>query len=312
MVTFYFRIIQIFILLGFIWIPVGSFSQEISSPGEISWLITRIIDAQETPAGVLQNVTAIDLDTEGNLYILDSGRNRLLKYSAAGIFIKEAGGFGKGPEQFNDPRDLDAHLTLNIFVADFNNNRIVRFDNNLNFLNDFIPDSDSPFYFEMPLSIAVNGQYDLFILEDLNKRIVKFDRFNHPLAAFGKASENLGQLLGPSQLALGSKNEIYVSDPLNRSILVFDFLGNYLFEIVHPDFLEPKGIFFSFLGQLLVADPRGQKIYFYDRQQKISEILDLTYYNIFPLDVAYWNPRGDKQAVLYVASAQQCLIMIRK
>jgi hypothetical protein len=312
MIPFYSRIIQLFVLLGFLGIPSALFTQETRSPGEISWIITRIIDAQETPAGVLQNVTAIDLDTEGNLYILDSGRNRLLKYSAAGFFIKEAGGFGKGSEQFNDPRDVDAHLTLNIFVADFNNNRIVRFDSNLNFLNDFIPDFESPYYFEMPLSIAVNGQYDLFILEDLNKRIVKFDRFNQPLAAFGEASENLGQLLGPYQLALGSKNEIYVSDPLNQSILVFDFLGNYLFEIIHPDFLEPKGIFLSLQGQLLVADPRGQKIYFYDSQQKISDILNLTDYNIFPLDVAYWNPRGDQQSVLYVASARQCLVMSRK
>ncbi|OGB60642.1 MAG: hypothetical protein A2Y94_03335 [Caldithrix sp. RBG_13_44_9] len=299
-------------ILGWLVITSNTFAQEPQAESEFSWEIIRVIDAQETPSGILQNISAIDLDTEGNLYILDSGRNRLLKYSSSGIFIKETGGFGKGPEQFNDPRDVDAHLTLNIFVADFNNNRIIRYDSNLNFLNDFIPDFESPFYFEMPLSVAVNGQYDLFILEDLNKRIVKFDRFNQPLAAFGKASENLGQLLGPYQLALGSKNEIYVSDPLNKSIQVFDFLGNYLREIVHPDFVEPRGIYISPQGQLLVADPKGQKIYFYDSSHKIFDVIDVRNFNIVPLDIASWNPRMDKNTVLYVASARHCLVMTRK
>jgi DNA-binding beta-propeller fold protein YncE len=277
-----------------------------------NWEIIRVMDAQETPSGILQNVSAIDLDSEGNLYILDSGRNRLLKYSSAGIFIKETGGFGKGPGQFNDPRDLDAHLTLNIFVADFNNNRIVRFDSNLNFLNDFVTNYESPLYFEMPLSVAVNGQYDLFILEDLNKRVVKFDRFNEPLTAFGKASENLGQLLGPNQLAIGNKNEIYVSDPLKKSIQVFDFLGNYLMEIVHPDFIEPRGIFLTPQGQLLVADLKGQKIYFYDGFHKVLEVLDVKNSDIVPLDIASWNPRNDKNEILYVASARLCLVIARK
>jgi len=307
--------IKIFIgitLLSWLVIYYNVIAQETGTDHTVNWELLRVIDAQETPSGVLQNISAIDLDTEGNLYILDSGRNRLLKYSSAGIFIKETGGFGKGPGQFNDPRDLDAHLTLNIFVADFNNNRIVRFDSNLNFLNDFITDSESPLYFEMPLSVAVNGQYDLFILEDLNKQIVKFDRFNTPLAAFGKASENLGQLLGPYQLAMGNKNEIYVTDPLSKSIQVFDFLGNHLLEIIHPDFIEPRGIYHTPQGQLLVADPKGQKIYFYDSSHRISEILDVKNFDMVPLDIASWNPRSDKSAVWYIASARQCLVITRK
>jgi DNA-binding beta-propeller fold protein YncE len=111
---------------------------------------------------------------------------------------------------------------------------------------------------------------------------------------------------------LGNKNEIYVADPLNKSIQVFDFLGNYLMEIVHPDFIEPRGIFLSPQGQLLVADPKGQKIYFYDNSRKISEILNLRDLNILPLDVASWNPRTDKNAILYVASVRHCLIMTKK
>lgn len=284
------------------------FSQVIKSTAGIDWSFRSIIDAQETPAGILQNVSAIDLDTEGNLYIIDSGRNRLLKYSATGTFMREIGGFGRGSEQFNDPRDVDAHLTLNIFVTDFNNNRIVRFDSNLNYLNDFNPVFTNPFYFEMPLSVAVNNQYDLFILEDLNKRIVKIDRFNKPLTVFGTTSENLGQLLGPYQVTLGSRNILYVSDPLSCAIQIFDFLGNYIGSITHPDFIEPKGIFATAQGELLVADLKGQKIYFYNNHHALDDILDLKILALNPLDMALWNPGAERNRVLYVASSRNCVV----
>mgnify|MGYP005836710487 CR=1 FL=1 len=285
------------------------FSQDITSLAGVNWSVRAIIDAQETPTGMLQNVSAIDLDTEGNLYIIDSGRNRLLKYSAAGIFMKEIGGFGRGTEQFNDPRDVDAHLTLNIFVTDFNNNRIVRFDSNLNYLNDFNPIFNSSFYFEMPLSVTVNNQYDIFILEDLNKRIVKIDRFNQPLTAFGTTSENLGQLLGPYQVTLGRRNILYVSDPLSCSIQIFDFLGNYIGNIIHPDFIEPKGIFTTAQGELLVADPKGQTIYFFNHHHTLDDILNLKILSIHPLDIALWNPGAERNRILYVVSSRLCVVL---
>ncbi len=301
------------VILG-LWLGFSCFlyGQEISSEAGVKWSVIHIIDAGETPTGLLQNVSAIDLDREGNLYIVDSGRNRLLKYTASHTFVKEIGGFGRGAEQFNNPRDVDAHLTLNIFVADFSNNRIVRFDSHLNYLNDFNPIYNNPFYFEMPLSVAVNNQYDLFILEDLNKRIVKIDRFNQPLTAFGTSSENLGQLLGPYQISLSARNLLYVSDPLSGSIQIFDFLGNYISQVSHPDFVEPKGIFLTAQGQLLVADPKGQKVYFFSDHHSLEDILDLRILPLAPLDIALWNPGGTRYPLLYVATSRACVILITR
>ncbi len=276
------------------------------------WIITGILDGMETPTGGFIDITAIDLDSEGNLFILDSGRNRLLKYSVSGRLIIEIGGFGSSQDRFNEPRDLDAHLTLNIYVTDYNNDRIVLFDNHLNYLNEFRSSSDDLFYFEMPLSVAVNNQYDLFILEDLNKRIVKYDRFNQPKAQFGKATDNLGQLFGPHQVAMGSKNEIFISDQLSKTVQVFDFLGNFLKEITHPDFIEPLGIDVSPRDYLIVSDQKGQKIYFFTTRGKPLEELDLKPFNISPTDVALWHPSGTERTHLYVSSANKCYLFVKK
>jgi hypothetical protein len=164
----------------------------------------------------------------------------------------------------------------------------------------------------MPLSVAVNNQYDLFILEDLNKRIVKYDRFNQPKAQFGSATDNLGQLLGPFQVAMGSKNEIFISDRLLKKIQVFDFLGNFLREINHPNFIEPLGIDVSPQDYLVVADQKGQKIYFFTTAGKLQEQLDLKPLEISPTDVALWHPRGTKKAHLYVSSINKCYLFMKK
>jgi len=291
---------------------IFSFSLHTQEPRSAGgWHISGVLDGRETPTGAFLNITAIDLDSEGNLFILDGGRNRLLKYSVNGRLIKEIGGFGSRQDRFNDPRDLDAHLTLNIYVADYNNDRIVLLDNHLNYLNEFKSAPDDLYFFEMPLSVAVNNQYDLFILEDLNKRIVKYDRFNQPSAQFGRASENLGQLLGPAQIAMGSKNELFISDPITKSVLMFDYLGNFLSEISHPDFIEPRGIDVSFQEDLLVADQKGKKVYFYKVNGKLSDILDLEPYDIVPTDVSLWHPRGTRHLQLYLSSVDKCYLLVK-
>ena len=276
------------------------------------WDLIRIVDGTQSPTGSFQEVIAIDLDNEGSLYILDRGRNRLLKYAGNGLFLKEIGGFGDSADQFDDPRDVDAHLTLNVYVADYNNSRIVRFDSNLNYLNELRTSYQSPIYFEFPLSIAVNGQYDIFLLEDVNKSILKFNRFNEPLAAFGSPMENIGQLLGPYQLSDGVKNEIFVCDPLKKSILAFDYLGNFLREVSHPAFQELKGISVSHRNELAVADLKGGKIFFFENGYKFSTISDLQYLNIKPIDVSLWHPRGAAKRTLFVADAQRCSIFREK
>jgi hypothetical protein len=164
----------------------------------------------------------------------------------------------------------------------------------------------------MPLSVAVNNQYDLFVLEDLNKRIVKFDRFNQPSVAFGRASENIGQLLGPQQVAIGHNNEIFVSDPLAGAVIVFDFLGNFIREIRHPDFKEPRGIDISNQQELIVADQKSRKIFFFSDTGKLRSIFDLQTEDIIPTDVTLHSPRGKDKSILYIATPQKCLQFSRE
>lgn len=275
---------------------------------EKSWTISKVINGANSSSGPFQDAVAMDVDSEGNLFIVDRNRHRLIKFTSGGRFSKEIGGFGDGTEQFSEPTDVDAHLTLNIFVADYNNNRIVRFDSNLNYLNDLTARADGPYYFEMPLSVAVSGQYDIFLLEDLNRRVLKFNRFNQPQAAFGDVSENVGQLLGPRQITIDDEKKVFVSDPAQQAIMVFDYLGNYLYQVTHPDFRYPAGISISSHRKLVVADAGSQSIFFFNEGRRFDGRLSLKSYGFTPVDVFLWNPRGSKHATLLVLTPKKCVI----
>lgn len=145
---------------------------------------------------------ALDLDSEGNIYIIDRGQHQLTKFFPDGRPMRQIGGFGRGTQQFDDPRDVNAHTTLNVFVADYNNNRVVRFDRKLNFIASLTSHWSEPYDFDRVLSIAVSPQYDLFLLEDGSKRIMKFSRFADPKESFGGIYETYGQLLEPTQMTL--------------------------------------------------------------------------------------------------------------
>lgn len=306
----FYRIFGIFVLFLLCFHP-GITGEPVPESFAEGWVLSGYLMGSEGEPMVFLDAIALDLDSEGNIYVIDRGRHRLLKFSPGGILRKEIGGYGDGPEQFDDPHDVDAHLTLNVFVADYNNNRIVRFDANLNYLNEFRTNYEDAYHFEMPLSVAVSGQYDVFVLEDLNKRVIKFDRFNQPQTAFGDATENLGQLLAPHQITIGQDGRVFVSDPAQKAVVVFDYLGNFLEKIVHPDLRQPGGIYSSGDGELLIADNEGEGIYFFREGRKFSGRLDLTGQGIRPVDAALGYSGGKKQAVLYILTTGKCFIFRR-
>jgi hypothetical protein len=73
----------------------------------------------------------IDVDTSGNVYVADSGNNRIRKITPSGAVTTPAGsgtnGYLDGIDtvaQFNSPHDVAVGNNGEIFVADFGGNRI--------------------------------------------------------------------------------------------------------------------------------------------------------------------------------------------
>jgi WD40 repeat protein len=95
----------------------------------------------------------IQVDTDGNIYVLDSGNQRLQVFDKDGKYLRTIGKRGQGPGEFNTPTQLQLDdETGNIFVKDNGLRKIIIFEKEgkyidkdihlTEFLSDFYLDSD--------------------------------------------------------------------------------------------------------------------------------------------------------------------------
>jgi hypothetical protein len=98
-------------------------------------------------------VREVQVDPEGNIYVLDSGNHRLQVFDKNSNYLCTIGKKGEGPGEFNGPACLQLDdETGHIFVADFLSRKIITFDKEgrhidkdihlVEYLDDFYLDSE--------------------------------------------------------------------------------------------------------------------------------------------------------------------------
>ncbi|MDA0712137.1 MAG: NHL repeat-containing protein, partial [bacterium] len=74
--------------------------------------------------GQFSDPGALALDIAGDVYVADTGNDRIQKLQPDGTFLREAGGFGWGDGQFRKPSGIAVGKGLEVYVADSRNHRI--------------------------------------------------------------------------------------------------------------------------------------------------------------------------------------------
>lgn len=106
----------------------------------------------------------------GQLYVLDSGRSRLIRFGADSSPTDSTGGAGSRLNAFLNPTDVDATHELAIYVADPVNGRIVRLDRQLQFVSEIRTGSNRVH------RLASNPNGELFGLDVESGRLLKYRR----------------------------------------------------------------------------------------------------------------------------------------
>jgi sugar lactone lactonase YvrE len=63
----------------------------------------------------------IDIDSKGNIYVVDTRNYRIQKFSPDGTFLTQWGSKGCGPDQFLVVHDLKVDSSDNIYISDSGN-----------------------------------------------------------------------------------------------------------------------------------------------------------------------------------------------
>ena len=73
-------------------------------------------------------------DSSGNIYVVDYGNDRISKFTATGLWVKNWGSSGGLDGQFRRPYGIDLDVNNTVYVADSTNHRIQVFDSDGTFL----------------------------------------------------------------------------------------------------------------------------------------------------------------------------------
>jgi len=215
----------------------------------------RIIGEQELGSARLNRPAGIAIDQGGNLYIVDSGNNRIVKCSQRGEFLKETGGFGWDNGEFNLPSYVNLDNGLSLYITDTQNRRVQRFDNFLNFIQ-LVGSSikEQPFTNSQLEGLAVSRNGEVYISDSGNDCVWKLNNQFTSAEKMGGFEAGSGALVDPKGLTIDNRGYLYVADSGNDRIAVFDLFGNFARSLGRGDLNRPSGVDVSSNGVVYVAN----------------------------------------------------------
>lgn len=101
----------------------------------------------------------IAADLSGNIYVADTGNNRIRKYNSSLALQIEWGSLGSGEGFFNAPKGMCCDSANRLYVADSGNNRIQVFDSSGTYLGKFGIGGAGSGQFSNPSDVSCYGNF---------------------------------------------------------------------------------------------------------------------------------------------------------
>lgn len=179
----------------------------------------------------IDSETKIYQDKKGNIYLIESEKQRILKVNPDGKSYKiVAGGNGKGnkPNQFDKPSDIIVDDNENIFVVDTYNHRIQKWG--VNALEGITVaggngNGKANNQLNSPKNILFDSEGNLIINDRSNHRIVKWNMLEKSgitIAGGNGVGSNLNQFQNPENIFLDSVDNLYILDSNNNRVIKWD------------------------------------------------------------------------------------------
>ncbi|MEK7398054.1 MAG: NHL repeat-containing protein [Candidatus Poribacteria bacterium] len=163
----------------------------------------------------LYSPQGIATDLRGDVYIVDTWDNRILKTDLLGNILLEIGGLNR----FNKPQGVMVDKTGNIYVCDTGNNRVCKLDFSGIQTTCWGSEGDGKGQFQTPTSISQDKNGNLYVVDQGNKRIQAFNPDRAYLGEFGQ-----DELKEPYDIAIDNENHAYVTDMSSSNVEVYKII----------------------------------------------------------------------------------------
>jgi streptogramin lyase len=222
-------------------------------------------------SGVLSEPFDLAVDSKGNVWVSDTGNDRIVEFNEKGEYLFKFGKLGTGKGEFKSPKGIAIDSSSNIWIVDSGNNRVQKFDTTGKWLSEFGKEGSGNGEFKSPTGIDVDGTGpSVFVADTGNNRAQKLNSSGKWLATIGKEGSGDGELKAPEGVAIDAKNRIWIADTGNNRIQRFNS-GTFKFAIKFGEegsgngqFKSPIGLVGDFQEKLWVVDSGN------DRAQKFD------------------------------------------
>ena len=122
----------------------------------------------------IQKPHGIAIDSNNDIYIVDSAQSKIKKLDSSGTIIKTWGNFGTSEGQLNGPTGIfiDSNFT---HIADTGNSRIQTFDKDGNFVREWGNSRINSQSLVRPLAISVDSSGIFYVSDSSLNKISKYD-----------------------------------------------------------------------------------------------------------------------------------------
>ena len=183
--------------------------------------------AADRAEGKFYKPRGVAVDSNGNVYVVDSGNGRVQKFDRDGTFIAQWGSPGSREAQFKQPIGVAVDSRGYVYVADSGNNRIQKFDGYGALVTQWGKYGSEDGQFDNPAAVATDLFRNVYVADAGNNRVQIFESDGTFISKLegvevGKAS------VAPAGVAVDHEGNIYVADSMSRKILKFDMEGEHL------------------------------------------------------------------------------------
>ena len=146
--------------------------------------------AHGSAPGLLDGPCGIAFDSDGDIYIVDTGNDRVQKFTIDGEFLFAWGSIGTGDGEFNRPWGITIDSRGAVYVADWGNDRVQKFSPDGEHLLRFGGRDIDAGDLNHPANVAVDSDGDVYVTDWGNNRVQIYEPDGESLAAlYGDAVE---------------------------------------------------------------------------------------------------------------------------
>ncbi len=219
-----------------------------------------------------KNPRGIAVDSEDNIYVVDSGNSQIKKFDSTGKFLLLWGSSGTGYGQFKNPTGIFADQKY-IYVADTGNARIQKFDKNGNFVYSWGTFGDEPGMFRTPVALAGSKLGDLFVSDSGQNKILIFDSNGQYKDEIRSLLTAAAKFTATNYVTFDSKNNFYVIVSNDNRVLQFSDIGTFIKSFGtsgerEGQFNKPSAIAIDSRGNLYVTDTDNHRVQKFDSRGK--------------------------------------------